>query len=872
MSDDKAPMTFEAVLKEEEKYLGKSSRDAAALCISGGGIRSASFALGVLQGLADKRLLSCFDYLSTVSGGGYIGGWLSAWIHRQSKSVSQVEQAMKSTASPEAEEIFHLRRYTHYLTPKLGLLSSDTWSLISIFIRNLLLNWLMLVPFLFAVLMLPRLFVGIVKIAPALIPFGRGMLFAAILIVLALLSITNALIRDQENAVQQRLSFFFAALFVIVAAILIPLSFHDVKETANWMEKLSFFCPNWIHIGCIAVAIFVIYLLTWQKFRSFAHIIRFTNAFFLSGALLAFEMGILARYVIPRLVSDPLLFVCFASPLYILAFVLSGYLAAGLTHFDLDDMHREWLSSLGGWLLMYALIWSASSVLVLWGPNIFYAGFYVQTLKAPQWIYLIATYGSSFGALISAILTARASHSKDTSSGRRDKGGLSRALKFKMTIFILLLVLLLARFADTVMVLIGAFEGEVVRTHRQVLENTEGWKLLAAIAVLIFASVVFSRYISINKFSLHAMYRNRLIRAYLGASHKDRHPNPVTGFDPDDNLFMKDLAEQKPLHVINMALNLVGGDELAWQERKAESYTASAYHVGVETPLHKLSLGYRSAASYGGTTDGPISLGTAMAISGAAASPNMGYASSPILTFLMTLFNVRLGWWLGNPGKGGEGNTFIDPAWRRSGPDFGLTYLLAEAFGLTNDRRRFVNLSDGGHFENLALYEMIRRKCRYILVIDGDCDKMLNLEDLGNAIRKCRIDFGAEIDFATNLNKLVQRRCRWAKAKITYADHTTGELLFLKPLMFEVGNADEPPDVQSYHKSNPDFPHETTADQFFSESQFESYRRLGLHTMESMNLPNSVKMAQLFAVKTRDPLAAEKAPRQRKVGGKQGRP
>jgi hypothetical protein len=142
---------------------------------------------------------------------------------------------------------------------------------------------------------------------------------------------------------------------------------------------------------------------------------------------------------------------------------------------------------------------------------------------------------------------------------------------------------------------------------------------------------------------------------------------------------------------------------------------------------------------------------------------------------------------------------------------------------------------------------MIHRKCRHILLIDGDCDKMLNLDDLGNAVRKCRIDFGADIDFGATLTNLVQRNSRWAKAGITYSDNTEGLLLLIKPLMFDADRADEPPDVRSYHKSSPDFPHETTADQFFSESQFESYRQLGLHTVKSMNLRDTAKMADLFA-------------------------
>src|SRR5688572_14284433 len=131
----------------------------AAICLSGGGIRSATFGLGVLQGLAHNNLLDKFAYVSTVSGGGYIGSWLSAWIHREETGIKGVANQLPGehppyVMKPEAEPITHLRAYSNYLTPKLGMLSADTWTLVAMVIRNLLLNWLVLIPLLIAVLAL----------------------------------------------------------------------------------------------------------------------------------------------------------------------------------------------------------------------------------------------------------------------------------------------------------------------------------------------------------------------------------------------------------------------------------------------------------------------------------------------------------------------------------------------------------------------------------------------------------------------------------------------------------------------------------------------------------------------------------------------
>src|SRR5215831_18303400 len=133
-----------------------------ALCLSGGGIRSASFALGVIQALAvhprangtgsgvakpEDSLLNKFDYLSTVSGGGYIGSWLSAWVARAGyPDVWRKLSGTRRHPDEEPGEIAWLRSYSNYLTPKLGLFSADTWAAIALYVRNLILNWLVILP------------------------------------------------------------------------------------------------------------------------------------------------------------------------------------------------------------------------------------------------------------------------------------------------------------------------------------------------------------------------------------------------------------------------------------------------------------------------------------------------------------------------------------------------------------------------------------------------------------------------------------------------------------------------------------------------------------------------------------------------------
>jgi hypothetical protein len=289
------------------------------------------------------------------------------------------------------------------------------------------------------------------------------------------------------------------------------------------------------------------------------------------------------------------------------------------------------------------------------------------------------------------------------------------------------------------------------------------------------------------------------------------------------------------LHVVGIALNLVGGKRLAWQERRAESFTISPLHCG------SLFRGYRRSRLYGGV-DG-VSLGTAVTISGAAVSSNMGYhSSSAAVTFVLTLFNARLGWWLGNPGAAGGDRSYAtsltEPPYQRSFPRMSLAPLIMEAFGLTDDTSRYVLLSDGGHFDNLGLYEMVLRRCRYIVAVDGSQDEHNTFEDLGATVRKIRIDLGIEITFdggavpiyAKGSPEIKAGKGRYCAVATIHYPEADGVLVYIKPTIL----GSEPRDVLQYSAANPAFPHQATLDQFFDESQFESYRRLGVHAVNTI--------------------------------------
>jgi hypothetical protein len=361
------------------------------------------------------------------------------------------------------------------------------------------------------------------------------------------------------------------------------------------------------------------------------------------------------------------------------------------------------------------------------------------------------------------------------------------------------------------------------------------WLLLC---VLVLAVAI--RCVDVNLFSLHAVYGNRLVRCYLGASRPDapggvrctaptRRPDPVTEFDPDDDLHLAQLRIEDdttvydgPFLLINTALNLVRGDRLDWQERKAESFLLTPLFCGSADTGYRLTAtgDVQSSRGYGGN----IWLGNAVTLSGAAASPNMGYHSSAAVTALLTVFNARLGAWLGNPASSTQ--------WVSAGPTWGFAYLFKELFGWTQAKEGYVYLSDGGHFENLGAYELIRRRCQFIIVSDAGQDREHRFQDLGNLIRKCRVDFGIDIEMDLGaLSRNDEGHCRWhcAVGRIRYdnvdAGASPGTLIYLKPSL----TGDEPADVLHFARCHPAFPHDSTVNQFYNESLFENYRALGRH-------------------------------------------
>lgn len=915
------------------------------LACSGGGIRSATFNLGVLQGLARLGLLRRLDYLSTVSGGGYIGSWLSAWVYRAKGGILEVERHLSqghsgpratpadgSAAGASAAEpaaVKWLRRYSNYLTPRLGLLGADTLTAVSIYLRNLLLNQTILVSLTAVLLLVPWLvilaphlvsqFMGAKDIATA----GAGaavpltlLLFIALLCAgggMALAGYQSAWQAGERPALASfaTRSRWVVGLLVMAAFILgwmLP-AVKDLSWLWSWSGLLLAFLSL---LGGFALG----WLKVWRSSDSAqnpldpapnssnpgtnssdsaTNRIRLPTLASLIGGLAGATLLIALVWVLVQNLPERVGFsmrlhlLVWGPPLVTLILLLALTLFLGLAGRAFRDPLREWWGRIGAYQLHLALVWLVVSAATVYGPYaVLYLGNWVQAL----------------GGLWGLITLAGVWAAKSPSTGGRDGSVYLELLaKFAPYLFGIGLLILVAfglyhglerMTGDNLGALVCTdqshpagerpayrVQGSVVSQDQksqpepepqtqpepqtktktvtatlvelspracckfddyaagiEVALDSLGWQPIVALVLLLVSIGLLTWRVDINVFSLHMFYRNRLERCYLGASQgANRSPDPFTNLCSSDAPRLRDLARsaasghpQRPLHIINTALNLTNTRNLAWQERKAASFTFTPWYCGYE--LDPKYPAYQPTEEYvqcplGWGQPGWISLGLPLTISGAAASPNAGYHTNPVVAFLLTVFNVRLGWWLQNPRYG--------HVWRKPGPFFSLKPLVQELLGSANEESNFLYLSDGGHFENLGIYELVRRRCRYIIACDAGCDPDYRFEDLGNAIRKIRVDLG--VDIRIDVQGLIpdpqtkHSRVHCAVGTIPYRDAqgrgARGYLLYLKASL----TGDEPADVRQYQAAHGDFPHQSTADQWFSESQFESYRTLGLHAL-----------------------------------------
>jgi hypothetical protein len=324
-----------------------------------------------------------------------------------------------------------------------------------------------------------------------------------------------------------------------------------------------------------------------------------------------------------------------------------------------------------------------------------------------------------------------------------------------------------------------------------------------------------------NILSMHTFYRMRLKDAFLEG--KDY---PLRGF----------LNENIPYPLINTTLNIIGDKSLAG-EKSFDFFLFSPYFCGSKlTKYAETSCLYKD-----------ICLSTAVTISGAALNPMMGVYTNKLTAFIMNVLNLRLGYWADNP-KYFQRRDILSKVvqkFSKNGIVFWPYYNLMEILGKSTLSRLKVNLSDGGHIENLGAFELLRRHCSLVVVVDAGMDRNYTFEDLKKLIQRAKNELNTEITFPNDEKPEVFikpepsegfSKKNFCIGKINYPDNSKGIFVYIKTSITKdvfledlkkIERKDKNPLYIDYKDYNPDFPHETTFDQFFDPLQWEAYYRLG---------------------------------------------
>ena len=416
--------------------------------------------------------------------------------------------------------------------------------------------------------------------------------------------------------------------------------------------------------------------------------------------------------------------------------------------------------------------------------------------------------------------------------------------------------------------------GSQYHAPRRVIEFSENWfghdtPIAWFYLVMFFLLFSASLLLSANANSLHRLYRDRLSKAFLfnpttiegrsPGSRSTSHVSALASVQVDELIKYEDfeltpvdrfkLSEisctHAPYHLINSALNIQGSKYANRRGRNADFFIFSPKFIGSSATKYVRTDEFENEIN-------ELDLATAMAISGAAASSSMGAKSIKPLTPTLAILNVRLGYWVANPWQlavDSKRSSLFDQLYFYFNSLFDQLYFLREMFGSMREDSQIIYLTDGGHIENLGMYELLRRRCRLIVAVDAEADPEMSFRSLIALQRYARIDLGilitlpwAEIrDGARAASEEIMKsgglpphaaphgpHC--AIGEIIYPQNQRGILLYVKASI----TGDENDYIVDYKRRFPSYPHESTADQLFSEEQFEVYRALGFHAVNEL--------------------------------------
>lgn len=928
-----------------EPWVKFAPADRVGLALSGGGIRSAIFNLGLLEALDQRGVLPLVDYLSTVSGGGYIGGFWTAWRSRTNElrpnSVfpHRCSTDLREGGNPDSRErpeTRHLREFSRYLMPRIGLNEPEMWFALATIIGG----------------MLPAVTVTLAAVALLFYAWlGAGFLTfwchdgGAVVLsaVTLLLHVARRKKWKMENSEEFPLTgqWYWSSLYWSVALLTTAVGAWLVPQVTHYLTK----DPQW---GWVADATFFVTFgfepaLTWLALALLTAI----SWIFLEALCRAVETLSeihRAKTLAKTGASESARLLKLSEMRY---HTRVRRLRRGTVRDQLTSRYLSWALIAAG----VAGLWSLSFQLSDWAKA--QNGHPVASTGG------LATVFTGLYIWLRDWLAKPDKQSKEQGIWRkllqRGKASLPMAAATAGALLIVVFTVLLLRYYG-----LGMNSDKKIPTVETVWRAIGIVAGAAALVVLAALKIFDPAY-----FGLHDFYRSRIARAFLGAAFipgprwqsqqketnevvvkcrqeaeicdqeaeeaqsildgpdlpEKRHDelvrtvkhrratarylrdfarrrsaglgsepsvrdNRYTVERPEDDLCLTDLPTQRsdlgnlsedllrlrlrPVHLICCTANNLSGDALSTLSRGGRSAVLSQRGISLGDDTHPPR-----------THDPELMLSAAQTASAAAFNSQMGEKSlrlGPASSFLMSAFNLRLGLWVMNPSNernasdqltyqalclrritareiGGkwwrhpvkavryhlwkawfelqrafQEDGFCRAVFNMPGIAF-FNELLGRSSALPEDHAYRLHLSDGGHFENLGLYELIRRHVRYLIVSDAGQDEEVGFDDLGNAIRRVREDFGVEIEI-----ELAPMR---PDATLVSEQHLVvgtihydgfegsdkGTIVYFKPTL----TGDEPGDIQQYRTRNRVFPHEPTSDQFFAEAQWESYRRLGEH-------------------------------------------
>jgi len=770
------------------------------LAFSGGGIRSATFCLGLARALADHDVWRRFDYLSTVSGGGYIGSALGR-LYTSNAGATEVTDGLKNDRSLF---LWWLRQNGRFLLPA-G--AKDALRSGAGYLRGLLTTQFevaILALFVSCVVMAPHLLmgssdvgrrVGSFWISPWWSLFPIGALITAVVI------FAYVFTRDRPGRVRPVVDGAAALLALVVAVFAGHDLYKALRHDAFVANAFSFLLIGTVALGFAMVAGWLLHLFLRREHGPREARVEWTSAlaWVIAATVVVAVIGaadLLSWIAATRLERLRTTLVAGGAGLATFVVVVRAVIPA-LQKLAKDmglPASAEQIANAAGLLI-------TAAILLFW-------------LVAAQWLVYFWPH-KELSVSICETISGLSAQSVDCWSDNTYIIG--RWIGLATICFLYML-----------------FSGG----------NAE--YLNSASLVQFYRSRLARAYVSVGnapvseklneKASDKSRLDNRRTQTRFPASPlgtmTEQHIEglrDVTSFIQGDDVTLARYAPHKfggPIHLVNCCINQTVDDKSGAYnaDRKGVALTVSSLgqEIGTARPI--------------ALPDGDSDLSQWIAISGAAVGSGMGSFTKPGIAALSFLTGVRLGYWW-SPG-------------RLYRPFSKYVATLREWFGhFARDHHRAIYLSDGGHFENTGVYALLKREPSFILCADCGADPNYVFQDVENLVRKARIDYGASIEildpksFAENPllapihgkfgspDTISQRPGSQylLVARVTYAKTTeaaskkTGVLLIVKPRRI----ASLSIDVAGYSDRDTKFPQQSTGDQFFDEAQWDSYCELG---------------------------------------------